>query len=85
MGIEFASSGFLTAAPPKRRLRIHSHRFAPRVFFSYIDGLCKSHVRSFLASTHARFYKELDRETGKVGNGDFKKTFRYRLPWFTEI
>ena len=43
-------------------------------FLSYVDGLFTSYARSFLASTHARFYKELDREMSK--NGDFKKTFR---------
>ena len=60
--MEFASSAFLTVAPPKHRLRIH--RFASRGFFvSYVDGLCRSYARLFLASTHARFYEELDRET----------------------
>ena len=48
-------------------------------FLSYVIGLGTSYARSFLASTHARFYKELDRECQI--NGDFKKT----LPWFTEI
>ena len=31
-------------------------------FLSYVDGLDTSYARSFLASTNARFYKELDRE-----------------------
>ena len=31
-------------------------------FLSYVDGLGASYARSFLASTRARFYKELDRE-----------------------
>ena len=31
-------------------------------FLSYVDGLGTSYARSFLASTHARFYKELDKE-----------------------
>ena len=31
-------------------------------FLSYVDGLGTSYARSFLASTNARFYKELDRE-----------------------
>ena len=31
-------------------------------FLSYVDGLVTSYARSFLASTNARFYKELDRE-----------------------
>ena len=31
-------------------------------FLSYVDGLGTSYARSVLAYTHARFYKELDRE-----------------------
>ena len=31
-------------------------------FLSYVEGLGTSYARSFLASTNARFYKELDRE-----------------------
>ena len=40
--------------PIYRRLKIH--------VCTYVDGLGASYARSFLASTHARFYKELDRE-----------------------
>ena len=29
---------------------------------SYVDGLGASYARSFLATTRARFYKELDKE-----------------------
>ena len=44
-------------------------------FLSYVVGLGTSYARSFLAiSTHARFYRELDRECQI--NGDFKKMFR---------
>ena len=31
-------------------------------FLSYVDGSGMSYAHSFLASTHARFYEELDRE-----------------------
>ena len=31
-------------------------------FLSYVDGLDTSYAHSFLASTNATFYKELDRE-----------------------
>ena len=31
-------------------------------FLSYVDGLGASYAHPFLASTHARFCKELDRE-----------------------
>ena len=31
-------------------------------FLFYVDGLGTSNARSFLASTQARFHKELDRE-----------------------
>ncbi len=41
-----------------------------------------SYARAFLASTHARFNKELDGETSN--NDDFKK-LSARLPWFTKF
>ena len=44
-------------------------------FLSYLDGLGTSYARSFLASTHVRFYKELDIGKCQI-NADFKKTFR---------
>ena len=42
-------------------------------FLSYVDGLGTSYVRSFLASTNARFYKELDREM--LDKRRFKENF----------
>ena len=33
-----------------------------RVLLVYIDGFGTSYAHSFLASTHARFYKKLDTE-----------------------
>ena len=38
------------------------HRLRPGYFLSYVDGLGTSYARSFLASTHVRFYNELDRK-----------------------
>ena len=51
-------------------------------FLSYVDGLRTSFARSFLASTHARFYKELEREMSKKA---ILRKLSARLPWFTEI
>ena len=42
-------------------------------FLSYVDGLGTSYVRSFLASTNARFYMELDREM--LNKRRFKENF----------
>ena len=36
-------------------------------FLSYVDGLGTSYARSFLASTNARFYKELGAVYMKAG------------------
>ena len=36
-------------------------------FLSYVVDLSTSYARSFLASTNARFYKELDREMSNNG------------------
>ena len=47
------------------------------VFLVLRGWLGTSYARSFLASTHARFYKELDREMSNKHSA--------RLPWFTEI
>ena len=43
-------------------------------FLSYVDGLGTSYAHSFLASTHARFYKELDREMSN------KRQFQENFP-----
>ena len=43
------------------------------VFLVLRDGLGTSYARSFLASTNARFYKELDREM--LNKRRFKETF----------
>ena len=42
-------------------------------FFSFVDGLGTLSARSFLASTHARFHKELDKEMSNTMN--FYKTW----------
>ena len=50
-------------------------------FLSYVDGLGTSYARSFLASTNARFYMELDREILTA----ILKKLSTRLPWFADI
>ena len=51
-------------------------------FLSYVDGLSTSYARSFLASIHARFHKELERE---MSNKTILRKLSARLPWFIEI
>ena len=46
-------------------------------FLSYVDGLGTSYARSLLASTNARFYKELD--------GEMLNKLSTRWPWFADI
>ena len=50
-------------------------------FLTYVDGLGTSYARSFLASTNARFNKELDREMLNKR----RRKLSTRLPWFADI